>query len=170
MNRISLGETRKQFGFTLIELLVTIAVLAVIAMMAAPSFGTTLANQKLKKNVMELKATLQEARSQALLTRERTVVCLNKNNANADVTQAQCVQKFIDHATMSNAFKQSNVFVVNRDNKVTFDSTLKDDFFTFDNRGKAAAKTVKLCGGSRSYTLTLTVAGTIKTQFAEGTC
>ncbi len=36
-------------GFTLIELMVTIAVLAIIVMMAAPSFGNMLAQQNLKK-------------------------------------------------------------------------------------------------------------------------
>ena len=41
-------------GFTLIELMVTIAVFAIIAMMAAPSFRTMQINQKLKLSVMEM--------------------------------------------------------------------------------------------------------------------
>ncbi len=163
--KFCLGESmQKNKGFTLIEMMVTIAVLAIVAMMAAPSFGKTLANQKLKQNIMELKFALQAARSQALLARAPTVVCLNSNNTNTVVIESSCVQKLTNHSTMSTAFKTSNVFLVTRDSKVTFDSSLKDDFFTFDNRGKAVPKTVKLCGGSNSYTLTLSTAGTIEMQ------
>ena len=38
---------KKNKGFTLIELMVTIAVLAIVAMMAAPSFGDLIAKRKL---------------------------------------------------------------------------------------------------------------------------
>jgi type IV fimbrial biogenesis protein FimT len=40
----------KHKGFTLIELMVTIAVMAIIAMMAAPSFGDMLQRQNLNKS------------------------------------------------------------------------------------------------------------------------
>ena len=51
---------RKEQGFTLIELMVTIAVMAIIAMMAAPSFGDMRDNQKLKLSVMEIKTGIQQ--------------------------------------------------------------------------------------------------------------
>ncbi len=38
-------QTKKNQGFTLIELMVTIAVMAIIAMMAAPSFGDMVPNK-----------------------------------------------------------------------------------------------------------------------------
>ena len=40
---------KKIQGFTLIELMVTIAVLAIIAMMAAPTFGDMLDKQNLNR-------------------------------------------------------------------------------------------------------------------------
>lgn len=49
----AMQQTNKNQGFTLIELMVTIAVMAIIAMMAAPSFGNMRINQKLKLSVME---------------------------------------------------------------------------------------------------------------------
>lgn len=67
----------KQKGFTLIELMVTIAVLAIIAMMAAPSFGNMLNKKRLEANTKELILVLSQAHSQAVLLRANTVVQLN---------------------------------------------------------------------------------------------
>lgn len=76
MNRISLGETRKQFGFTLIELLVTIAVLAVIAMMAAPSFGRLIDRQRLDITARDFALAFSEARGQAVGLRKDITIKL----------------------------------------------------------------------------------------------
>lgn len=67
-----MGETRKQFGFTLIELLVTIAVLAVIAMMAAPSFGQLMQVRQLDMMTRELSFLLSDVRSKATVLRTNT--------------------------------------------------------------------------------------------------
>jgi len=63
------GAMQKNRGFTLIELMVTIAVLAVIAMMAVPSFGDMFQRQNLNKSTQELVLTLNKARSVAVLER-----------------------------------------------------------------------------------------------------
>lgn len=65
-------------GFTLVELMVTIAVLAIIAMIAAPSFTQTIARQQLNSNTRELIATLSQARSQAVLSRTISTVQINQ--------------------------------------------------------------------------------------------
>jgi type IV fimbrial biogenesis protein FimT len=67
----------KNKGFTLIELMVVIAVMAIIAMMAAPSFGNMLNRKKLEANTNELMLVLNQARSQAVLLRTNIVVQLN---------------------------------------------------------------------------------------------
>ena len=54
---------RKIQGFTLIELMVTIAVLAIIAGMAAPSFQAQIYNYELKKELNELAFVLNEAKA-----------------------------------------------------------------------------------------------------------
>lgn len=66
-------------GFTLIELMVTIAVLAIIAAMAAPSFGTMLNKRKLEVELKDLTQVLSLARSQAVLLRTNTTVGLNSS-------------------------------------------------------------------------------------------
>lgn len=71
-----------QEGFTLVELIVTIAVMAIIAMMAAPSMSNLLESKRLDTNQRDLISTLSEAKSQAVLGRQNVSVNLNSNAAN----------------------------------------------------------------------------------------
>ncbi|MEN3979734.1 GspH/FimT family pseudopilin [Acinetobacter sp. CWB-B33] len=76
---------QKNKGFTLIELIVTLSVLAIISMMAAPSFSDLLAKQKLNSATSDLIDTLTLARNQAVLLRTATTVNLNSEGANTDL-------------------------------------------------------------------------------------
>jgi len=71
-----------QEGFTLIELMVTIAVMAIIAMMAAPSMSNLLESKRLDTNQRDLISTLSEAKSQAVLGRQNVSVNLNSAASN----------------------------------------------------------------------------------------
>lgn len=73
---------KNQQGFTLTELLVTIAVMAIIATMAAPSFSNLIASQRLNSTTRELVSTLTQARSQAVLLRREITVTLNSASTN----------------------------------------------------------------------------------------
>lgn len=57
---------RRAAGFTLIELLVTIAIIAVIAGIAAPSFQNMLATQRVRSATGDLISALNFARSEAV--------------------------------------------------------------------------------------------------------
>ena len=64
-------------GFTLIELMVTIAVLAIIVGIAAPSISTQLANQRVKSTVSTIESALKEAKAESIIRRQNISVIYN---------------------------------------------------------------------------------------------
>lgn len=73
-------------GFTLVELMVTIAVLAIIVAIAAPSMANTIEKQRFQKKERELLTSFAEAKSRAILKRSNVTINLNSADANSDTT------------------------------------------------------------------------------------
>ena len=70
---------RRSSGFSLVELMITIAVLAVIIAISAPSFTGVFNSNRLTSRANELGASLQVARSEALRRNAPVVVCRSEN-------------------------------------------------------------------------------------------
>ncbi|MBO9718327.1 MAG: GspH/FimT family pseudopilin [Pseudoxanthomonas sp.] len=62
-------------GFTLVELLVTIAVVAILAGLATPSFANLIRSSRLTSAANEMVALMQTARSAAITNRANATVC-----------------------------------------------------------------------------------------------
>lgn len=143
-------------GFTLIELMVTIAVLAIIVTMAAPSFGNMLAQQNLKKSTNELIGILNQARAKAALERRSVDVELSTNETDSLAENTDMTMYWMPygkaHLTSTSETKITyglNGSVVNAGSDTTF----------------------VICSeqGGKSQTVSVSKMGTIQ-QVVEGTC
>ena len=73
-NKVARKLRMTSSGFTLIELMVTIAVLAIIVGIAAPSINTQLANQRVKSTTSTIANALKEAKVESILRRQNVKV------------------------------------------------------------------------------------------------
>jgi len=82
-----MDTTIKDDGFTLIELMITIALVAIILVLAAPYFRETITNSKISAEANNLMASFNFARSTAARLNQPVTVC-KKNAAGDDCTTA----------------------------------------------------------------------------------
>ncbi|MGK0172810.1 MAG: type IV fimbrial biogenesis protein FimT, partial [Gammaproteobacteria bacterium] len=80
-------EMKKQTGLTLIELLVTVAVAAILAALAVPSFNDFIKNERIVAEANDIVAALYLARTEALKRNRRVTVC---PSADADAAAPSC--------------------------------------------------------------------------------
>lgn len=66
-------------GFTIIELMIALAIAAILAAIAAPSFRATIQNNRLVTQVNELQASLGLARSEAIKQNNNVTTCPSSN-------------------------------------------------------------------------------------------
>ena len=81
-NKVAQKLRMRSSGFTLIELMVTIAVLAIIVGIAAPSISTQLANQRVKSTTATLANALKEAKAESVIRRQQIAVSYSNNGVN----------------------------------------------------------------------------------------
>ena len=73
-HRLTRSNSRSQ-GFTLIELLVTVAILAIVAVIAAPSLQNFVLNNRIRAQAAALTSSLAFARTEAITRGTRVVTC-----------------------------------------------------------------------------------------------
>jgi len=150
----AMQQTNKNQGFTLIELMVTIAVMAIIAMMAAPSFGNLIQKQNLNRSTQELIGQLNNARSKAVLERREVRVQLNSLAAD---TPTQLNWASQDKAILKSGSPTEITFLLSGGVK-NFAADINGKPFIICNES----------GGNKSKNISISLMGTI--HVTEGTC
>ena len=152
----SMQRTKKNHGFTLIELMVTIAVMAIIATMAAPSFGDMLLKQNLNKSTRDLVGILTDAKTKAVLERREITLTLKdvKQNSKLANTESTFYWQPSGKAILKTGSTTSVIFRSNGLVKASTDTT-----FTICNQ----------VGGNSSKIIVISKMGAIQ-MVSESSC
>ena len=104
----ALPTRQKQFqpnneqGFTLVELIVTIAVLAILTMIATPYILEQLARMEAKRIESQIRNTLTLAKAESYIRRQDLLVCLSNNGAICDRDSYKQLLLFLDRNNNKN--------------------------------------------------------------------
>lgn len=160
MNKLVSGGRKPAWctrGLTLVEMLVTVAVAAVLAMLAAPSFRTQIANARLTSHSSALLSSLLLARSEAIKRNSRVVLCTSSDGSTC-VTSGGWQQGWIVFADTNNDAQRTasteeliqQVAALSGDFKLTGDANVVN-YVSYTNTGATALTT----GGLGPGTFTL---------------
>lgn len=173
----------KSQGFTLVELMVTIAVFAVIAMMAVPSFDNMMTEQKLNASSREVALAINQAKSQAAMMKTTVALCLNRTNTDNDFNKDKCARAAIPEYTATNAgppvvpvlsndqkaeVLKSRVISVQIDPQIVIDSTSATAVLFNEIGSATTTQTFRFCKSAQQRTIEVSRLGNIKKT--SGTC
>ncbi|WHP04883.1 prepilin-type N-terminal cleavage/methylation domain-containing protein [Acinetobacter corruptisaponis] len=155
-------------AFTLVELIVTIAILAIIMVIAAPSFATAYTRQKLDSSARELVMKVAEAQTKAVGLRDTTVICLDT------LSKQNCLKALIgtdpDANDVDNDYEKNKerIFIASLDQGVTADSLSISSLKFRKNGSLATAANFVLVRNGLSYCIKVGITG--DTSIKEGAC
>ncbi|MFJ3263602.1 GspH/FimT family pseudopilin [Pseudomonas sp. NPDC086581] len=166
-------------GFTLIELMVVVAIAAILATIAIPSFRTLMLNNQITSQTNMVIGLLQSARSEAITQRSIVRVCgssdagLNQVNysCNSNSWEAGAIVFRSPDATTTSVAQAAVIRVLPPNSSGL---TLRSSgSLTFNPNGTlTTAATLRVCdsrGTASSRAITLNIAG-VATSGANGTC
>lgn len=168
------GRAGYSAGVTLVELMVTVAVLAVVAAIAFPSFRGVLHSNRVATATNEVVASFALARSEAVRSSQGAGICASTNGSACDGTWADGLMVWADQNGDGQFTAGETVlrFVAFAEG---FDVDGPAQPFAFDGRGRRAGNSDALAlqptdcaGGSYRRQITLSTTGQLRTT--KGDC
>lgn len=149
-------KNKKTSGFTLMELIIILAIVAILASMAAPSFSNIIQTNRMSTQYNELLGTLSLARSEAVKRGVSATVCKSDNGSSCggswhegwlafvDIDRDGVVDSGEEVVRIHSALSGGNTLVFAR-NRVTYDSDglatgFTGTFTLCDSRGDTDSK------------------------------
>ena len=132
---MSCPSNTRQSGFTLIELMVTVAVLAILAAVAVPSFQSQIANYRAKNDAISIAAFIQDIRAKALETRRDVTLIYDASNqmiywdCNSDSSRASA------STSECSPVGPEPYYMVEESEVLSGSSDVSNYTFDFDSRG-----------------------------------
>ena len=80
---MQLNIVRKS-GFSLVELMVTVAILAILAALAAPSVGIFISRSAMRGASTDFTLSMQRARAEAINRNQCVAICMSSNGSSCD--------------------------------------------------------------------------------------
>ncbi|MEN4955235.1 MULTISPECIES: GspH/FimT family pseudopilin [Stenotrophomonas] len=167
---------RRQNGFTLIELMVTVAVVAILAAIAFPSFQGTIRSSRVSSTNNEILGLLSLARSEAIRSNRGGGVCGSSDGASCDGAWSSGMLAFADASgdgVMSSGETVLRFVSGNPKLKITGPS----DEIAFDGRGRRRASADQdvllepdVCSGGALHKRTVTVNASGQIRSAKEAC
>lgn len=153
-------------AYTLIELIITLLIVAILALIAAPSMKDFVKNERLTGQINSVISNLMLARSEALKRNLPVVICASSDNATCTGSPKQGWIVFVDADSSSS--------MTSGDEIIQIQQALKGNVYfngfgtiTYDNRGFTpnSSGTITLCddrGTSDAKVLTLSKTGRVR--------
>lgn len=152
-NSLSPTIQMRSSGFTLIELMVTIAVLAIIVGIAAPSISTQLANQRVKATANTLANALKEAKVESILRRQNLTFSYNNNGTSAGIINIGNIFSYSYSA-------KSNITDSESKNPITFKPSKRVESIIYTICDENAAATPRQVSVSKVANISIKSGGT----------
>lgn len=159
-------------GFTLVELMTVVAIIAVLAAVAFPSFRSSMRSSRVTTATNELLASVALARTEAIRSRARGVICTSADGASCGGTwnNGWLIWSDIDNSGTVNG-TEAAVRYVQGNPKLVVTGTV--NLIAFDGRGRALAGAQSVSvqpQGATTPFRCVNIRGTGQTRVTQGAC